>query len=147
VAAVGLQGHYKLTWPTAEEIDKTISAFGKIGVKVMITELDLDVVPASQRNRSADVAANAQASGGSNPYANGLPDAAQQTLAKRYAELFKVFQKHKDVVSRVTFWGVTDGDSWLNGRGRTNHPLLFDRNGQPKPAFNAVLSVAETGQP
>jgi endo-1,4-beta-xylanase len=68
----------------------------------------------------------------------------QQQLAQRYADLFRVFVKHHNVVSRVTFWGVTDGDSWLNNwpvKGRTAYPLLFNREGQPKPAFNAVLQI------
>ena len=49
------------------------------------------------------------------------------------------------VIDRVTFWGVGDGDSWLNNwpvRGRTSYPLLFDRGDRPKPAFDAVMSVA-----
>ena len=65
----------------------------------------------------------------------------QQLLAKRYRDLFAVFLKHRDVVTLVTFWGVTDGDSWLN-RGRMNHPLLFDRDGKPKPAFDAVIQTS-----
>jgi endo-1,4-beta-xylanase len=80
-----------------------------------------------------------------NPYPNGLPDDVQQHLAKRYADLFAVYWKHRDVVSRVTLWGVTDRDSWLNNwpvRGRTSYPLLFDRDGKPKPAFYAVLKTA-----
>jgi endo-1,4-beta-xylanase len=80
-----------------------------------------------------------------NPYANGLPDAVQQALARRYADLFSVFVKHRGTVDRVTFWGVGDGDSWLNNwpmRGRTNYPLLFDRQDAPKPAFDAVLQSA-----
>ncbi|TVS19348.1 MAG: hypothetical protein EA424_08770, partial [Planctomycetaceae bacterium] len=55
------------------------------------------------------------------------------------------YLKYRDVVDRVTFWGVTDGDSWLNNfpiRGRTNYPLLFDRRGEPKPAYHAVLETA-----
>ena len=71
----------------------------------------------------------------------------QAALAKRYADLFEVFVKHRQNIGRVTFWGVTDGDSWLNNfptRGRTNHPLLFDRQGKPKPAFDAVLQKAAT---
>jgi endo-1,4-beta-xylanase len=69
----------------------------------------------------------------------------QQKLAERYSELFSVFVKRRDVVTRVTFWGVTDGDCWLNNwpvPGRTNCPLLFDRQGQPKPAFQAVIATA-----
>jgi len=68
-----------------------------------------------------------------------------QALAKRYADLFGVFMKHRASMSRITFWGVTDADSWLNGwpvRGRTSYPLLFDREGKPKPAFNAVIRTA-----
>lgn len=79
-----------------------------------------------------------------NPYSNGLPDAMQQVLARRYADLFKVFVKHRHQVSRVTFWGVTDGDSWLNNwpvRGRTDYPFLFGRGCGTKPAFDAVVAV------
>jgi len=79
-----------------------------------------------------------------------LPDSVQQVLAKRYAELFGVFRKHRDVVTRVTFWCVTDADSWLNNwpvPGRTNYPLLFDREGKPKPAFDAVIQAASGGGP
>ena len=68
----------------------------------------------------------------------------QAALAKRYAELFKVYLKHRDAIERVTFWGVADGDSWLNNwpmKGRTNYPLLFDRLGQPKPALEAVIDT------
>jgi endo-1,4-beta-xylanase len=85
-----------------------------------------------------------------NPYVAGLPDSVQQALARRYAELFGVYMKYRDVIERVTFWGVTDGDSWLNGwpvRGRTSYPLLFDRAGQPKPAFDAVIRMARPEPP
>jgi len=34
--------------------------------------------------------------------------------------------------------GVTDADSWR----RNGNPLLFDRNGKPKPAFDAVIAAA-----
>lgn len=80
-----------------------------------------------------------------NPYTNGLPETIQQKLARRYADLFKVFVANRDKIPRVTFWGVTDADSWLNNwpvRGRTAYPLLFNRNGQPKPAFEAVVQTA-----
>jgi len=73
-----------------------------------------------------------------------LPDVVQQRLAERYADLFRVYLKHRDVIDRITFWCVTDGDSWLNNwpiKGRTNYPLLFDRDGRPKPAFDAVVKL------
>jgi endo-1,4-beta-xylanase len=67
----------------------------------------------------------------------------QAKLAERYTALFAIYHKHAANLKRVTFWGVTDGDSWLNdwpASGRTSYPLLFDRAGQPKPAFDAVVS-------
>jgi endo-1,4-beta-xylanase len=67
----------------------------------------------------------------------------QLELAKRYGDLFSVFVEHIGVVGRVTFWGVTDGDSWLNSHGRVNYPLLFDRKGKPKPAFDAVVKAGQ----
>ncbi len=148
VTAVGLQGHDKMDWPTVQQQDETIAAFAKLGVKVMITELDIDVNRATQQQRSADVSDVTAAARGSRGDTNGLPDSVQLALAQRYAELFGVFLKHRDVVSRVTFWGVTDGDSWLNDRGggRPNHPLLFDRAGKPKPAFASVIQAGAVGK-
>ena len=145
ITSVGLQNHDNLTWPTIEQEDATISAFADIGVKVAISELDINVLPSAGRQPSADVTLNIQQDPKLNPYVRGLPDSVEKELASRYADLFQVFLKHRDVVTRVTFWGVTDGDSWLNNwpvKGRTNYPLLFSRNGQPKLAFESVLSVA-----
>jgi endo-1,4-beta-xylanase len=147
VTAIGLQGHDKMEWPTVEQQEATILAFKELGIKVNITELDVDVLPAVSQQRTADVALNVEAQAKLNPYAGGLPDAVQEALARRYADLFGVFCKYRGTVSRITFWGVTDGDSWLNNwpvRGRSSYPLLFDRQGQPKPAFQAVVRTAQS---
>ncbi|HWP55297.1 MAG TPA: endo-1,4-beta-xylanase [Pyrinomonadaceae bacterium] len=145
IYAVGLQGHDKMDWPTAQQQSETIVAFASLGVKVNITELDVDVLPRASQHRGADISLNVELRASLDPYANGLPDSVQQVLAKRYAELFAVFVKHRDSIDRVTFWGVTDGDSWLNNwpvRGRTSYPLLFDRDGKPKPAYMGVIKTA-----
>lgn len=148
IAAVGSQTHEKLyNTGTAAKLDTTISVLNALGVKVNITELDVDVLPAATQNRTADVGVMAQGglSAAVNPFAAGLPDSVQRKLAARYSELFHVFIKHRGAIDRVTFWGVGDGDSWLNDwpmRGRTNYPLLFDRQDLPKPAFDAVLQTA-----
>ena len=142
IACVGLQGHDTLTWPTVEQEDDSISAFSALGVKVAISELDIDVLPAPAQEPTGDVSLKIEQNPALNPYAKGLPDPVQQQLAKRYADLFSVFLKHRDAVERVTFWGVSDGDSWLNSwpvRGRTSYPLLFDRDGRTKPAYDAVV--------
>ncbi len=147
ITAVGLQGHDNLTFPTLDEQDKTISDFAKLGIKVNITELDVSVLPDPEGFSGAEVTLSFEAKEKLNPYRNGLPDKMQKKLAKRYAELFGVFLKHHRDISRVTFWNVTDKESWLNNfpvRGRTNYPLLFDREGKSKPAFDAVIkSVRE----
>jgi endo-1,4-beta-xylanase len=145
ISGVGIQGHYHMDAPTNEQVDVAISAFAKLGLKVMITELDVDVLPLAFEYMGADVSLSAGLQPKLNPYAKGLPRSVQQALARRYAGLFRVYVKHRGTLARVTFWGVTDGDSWLNNwpvKGRTNYPLLFDRNGRPKPAFDAVIRVA-----
>ena len=144
VAVVGSQAHLHLSGSAADE-EAAIEELSSAGVKVAITELDIDVLPSSW-NHTADVSVKVEEKPNMNPYPNGLPDDVQQQLTKRYAELFAVFWKHRDVVNRVTFWGATDKTSWLNNwpvRGRTSYPLLFDREGKPKPAFYAVLKVAQ----
>jgi endo-1,4-beta-xylanase len=143
LAGVGLQNHNQMEWPSIEDEDATIEAFAKLGLKVHITELDVDVLPRTTKP-GADYAVDIVATPKLNPYTAGLPEPAQSALARRYADLFRVYLKHRNVIERVTFWGVADGDSWLNNwpiRERTNYPLLFDRAGQPKPAFHAVVDA------
>ena len=148
VKAIGSQDHHKMDFPSVALVDSMFMAFRAAGVHANITELDIDVLPRATQNNTADVALRAQAQAGQNPYAAGLPDSVQQALARRYGDMFAVYMKYRDIVDRVTFWGATDGDSWLNGwpvRGRTNHPLLFDREGKAKPAFAAVIATATRG--
>lgn len=145
IHGLGTQQHLKLERPTLAQVDDSLTAFGKLGVKVMVTELDVDVLPSRNGNHGADVSLRFTADPKLNPYTNGLPAEVQQELAKRYAGLFAVYRKHSATLDRVTFWGVTDGQSWLNNwpiRGRTSYPLLFNRDGQPKPCFEAVINAA-----
>jgi endo-1,4-beta-xylanase len=144
VSGVGLQGHYKLERPTLAEVDSTIAAFARLGVKVNITELDVDILPRAAKD-GAEVGIRIPYQAALDPYRDSLPAAVQDALAKRYADLFRIYLSHREAISRVTFWGVTDRATWLNNYpmpGRSNYPLLFDRRGQPKPAFHDVLRVA-----
>ena len=144
ISGVGLQNHNLLDWPTPADEDATIAAFSSLGLKVNITELDVDVLPRTTKP-GADYAVDVPVTPQLNPYVNRLPDALHAMLAMRYAELFRIYLKHRDAIDRVTFWGVSDGDSWLNNwpmKGRTNYPLLFDRQGEAKPAFKAVITSA-----
>jgi len=144
IAVVGNQGHVRLDRPSAEQEDETILEIAKAGVKIAISELDVDVLPPVHA-MSADVSLRTTADAKLNPYPDRLPDTIEQALTKQYAALFGVFLKNRAVMSRVTLWGLTDADSWRNDWpvvGRTDYPLLWDRNNQPKPAFFAV--IAET---
>ena len=70
----------------------------------------------------------------------------ESKLANRYKEFFALFLKHHDKIDRVTLWGVTDADSWKNNwpvRGRTDYPLLFDRNYQAKPFVREIIEMAK----
>jgi endo-1,4-beta-xylanase len=144
IDGVGIQGHWRAYNIPLKEIEESILEFSALGIKVMFTELDLGVLPNPWDSDAADVNQKAEYSAKMNPYANGLPDTMQAKLAKGYSDLFSLFLKHKDKIDRVTFWGVNDGQSWLNGwpiPGRTNYPLLFDREFKPKPAYYQVLQT------
>jgi endo-1,4-beta-xylanase len=147
VDGIGIQGHWSLLGAPVSEIEETIIEFSKLGVKVAFTELDITVLPNPWDLKGADVKQSFDDFIGDakmNPYPTALPDSVQQQLAKRYDDLFKVFLKHKDKISRVTFWGVNDGHSWLNDwpiKKRTNYPLFFDREFMPKPAYQSVINL------
>jgi endo-1,4-beta-xylanase len=142
ITGVGIQGHWSLDRLPLQALEEAILAFSAEGLTVAITELDIDVVTRS--TAGADVGAREKGAG--DPFVNGLSPEAQKRLTEQYAKLFALLSKHQDKISRVTFWGLHDGRSWLNSwpRKRTNHPLLFDRSLQPKPALGAVL---ELGRP
>ncbi len=142
IHGVGIQGHFGLIHPAISEIEQTLKEFEELGLKVMVTELDVDVLPSRGATGIADIARREQGDASLDPYTTGLPEAVQHQLARRYGELFEVFLRHRMSLTRVTFWGLDDGHTWLNGfpiRGRTNHPLLFDRSQNPKPAFHSVI--------
>ena len=141
IHAVGLQGHYELDHLPLADLEPTLVAMRELGVKVVVSELDIDVIPRSRW----------WAEGGKyreelvklNPYRAACPPEILQRQAGEYAQLFRLFRRHAGVITRVSFWNLHDGQSWLNSFPwqRVNYPLLFDRAGQPKPAFDAVLQA------
>ncbi len=136
IDGVGIQLHGGLDYPEKETLEYCITALADTGVKVMVTELDIRT--RSRGYRGADIG---RISRESTSDANAESEQIQQQLAQKYAELFSIFVKHKKTISRVTFWGVYDATSWIGGS-----PLLFDRNYQPKPAFNAVVNLVPIEQ-
>jgi endo-1,4-beta-xylanase len=150
IDGVGIQGHWGLNYPKKEYIEAAIDSLASLGVKVMITELDIDVLPLTREgqiigtgllHRQYDLEEFKEYL---DPYQKGLPENVQLQLANRYAELFELFYRKRDKIDRVTFWGLHDGMSWKNDypiANRTNYPLLYDRNKKPKPALKAILNI------
>ena len=145
IDGIGMQGHYGLESPSIEQIEASIIAISEAGFSVMFTELDIDVLPNPVNRNGADIDATFESDEKYNPYKEGLPEEIQEKLAKRYGELFALFHKHRDKITRITFWGIHDGGSWLNNwpmRGRTAYPLLFDRNYDEKSdVLEKILKV------
>ncbi len=144
IDGVGIQGHWRAYNVPLEEIEKSIQEFSALGIEVMFTELDLGVLPNPWDGDAADVNQTATYNAKMNPYPKAIPDSMQVKLTKGYEDLFNLFLKYSDKISRITFWGVNDSQSWLNDwpiRGRTNYPLLFDRQFNPKPAFYKVIET------
>jgi len=220
IDGIGLQGHYNLSTPTAAKIDETIQMFADLGLKVMITELDVEAIrearvtgavganTGGERPRrsffpttevlktklaatdaqlaqiepifakaNADIGAaitagefprigeireatsdavtkllteaqrppfaelmSAPMRGPDGPPPPALTAEQQRDLAKRYGEIFAVFLKHRPAITRVTFWGLRDSESWR----RRSSPLLLDANFQRKPAYDAVIAAKKS---
>jgi len=152
VNAVGIQGHWLIQWPSTDTIENGIEALAATGLKVMITELDVDPLPrdvsdaakaAFEKKATLSKADAAAVNERVNPYPDKLPPEMQEKLAERYDEIISAIVRHP-VVTMITIWGVEDSRSWLNDfpiKGRTNHPLLFDRDYKPKPALDAVIKA------
>jgi endo-1,4-beta-xylanase len=142
VDGIGEQGHWGIDDPPLAAIDAELAAISTSGVAALVTELDMDVLPRDPDMWGADLSKKTAIRAKTNVYPDSLPAAVQQQLAQRYADVFALFLKHG--VSRVTFWGTSDATTWLDDfpiPGRVNHPLLFDRSGHEKPAFQAVVDV------
>ena len=136
IDGVGIQLHGGLAHPSAERLEYAITSLAAAGVKVMITELDIRTY--TRGYRGVDIR-RVSRQNTRDPNADAAE--TQKKLAEKYAEIFSVLVKHKKDVTRVTFWGVYDGASWIRGS-----PLLFDRNYQPKEAFFAVVKTAQESQ-
>lgn len=150
IDGIGIQAHWGLNFPKNEYITAAIDTFATLGVKVMITELDVDVLPITKEGQVIGKSLQdplyqlEEFETFLDPYKNGLPDDVERLLTNRYAELMRIFYDRRDKIDRVTIWGLHDGMSWKNDYpipNRTNYPLLYYRDRTPKPAFDAVLNV------
>lgn len=146
IDGIGMQGHMGLGYPDINEYEKSIRAYSELGLTVMITEMDIIVLPFPSSDVTAEVSLSYEYQQEMNPYTDGLPDSVAAVWEEQYVDFFRLFLKHQDKISRVTLWGVSDATSWRNDwpmHGRTDYPLLFDRNYQPKPVVNELIKLSK----
>ncbi|MCW3785579.1 endo-1,4-beta-xylanase [Plebeiibacterium sediminum] len=143
IHGVGMQGHYSLDNPSIERVEQSILKLSELNIPVMITELDITVLPWPEKSMTADVGLSHEFNKKYDPYSAGLPDSVDVMLNQKYYELFKMFEKHSDKIDRVTLWGVNDTQSWRNYwpiETRTDYPLLFDREYKAKPVVERLIT-------
>ncbi|MCL4205325.1 MAG: endo-1,4-beta-xylanase [Pirellulaceae bacterium] len=131
IHGVGIQGHWSTSGIPYAALDQAISDYASLGLKVSITELDVTIRGVSGGQFGPGFGRR-RLDGGAPPSPQDL-----QAQADAYARLFAIFIKHKDVLERVTFWGLSDRRTWRYGQ----HPLLFDANNQRKPAYAAITDA------
>lgn len=133
VDGVGMQAHWSKE-VTGEMINTAINRFAALGLEVHMTELDVTTYSNFHGEGSKNQVQETQ------PYSKEVED----RLAENYKTYFEVMHKNADKITSVTFWGLHDGMSWLNGfpvRGRSDYPLLFDREMKPKKAYYSIKSI------
>lgn len=133
IHGIGLQGHWALNEPSEAQLDSTLARFSSLGLKLQITELDISVYPKehSARERRPEDADTSY---------TAAREAKQVAV---YRQCFELFRKYRSSITSITFWNISDRGSWLDNfpvRGRKDYPLLFDKNLQPKKAFEAVVN-------
>ncbi|ALQ07912.1 MULTISPECIES: endo-1,4-beta-xylanase [Pseudoalteromonas] len=152
IDGIGIQAHWGLNFPKMQYIEQAIDAYAALGIKVMITELDIDVLPLTKEGQitGTDMMKPQfqleEFETYLDPYKNGLPSDVEAQLNARYKALFELFYAKRDKIDRVTFWGLHDGMSWKNDYpipNRTNYPLLWDRNLNPKPVIKTIADVVQ----
>jgi len=114
IHGVGMQAHYNMN-TRPQNVRDSIERFAELGISVSITEFDITVQSSLGNER--------------------LTPEEEERQAILYAHLFMIFMENRDVIHRVTFWGIDDATSWRADR----FPLLFNYDLSAKLAFYAVL--------
>ncbi|WP_205510557.1 endo-1,4-beta-xylanase [Longitalea arenae] len=135
IHGVGLQGHWSIYEPSENELRAAIEKFSSLGLKVQVTELDISVYPWEKNRRAKRPDEN-----------DSFTAEREQQQLEQYKKVFRIFRDYKNVITGITFWGVSDRRTWLDEypvNGRKNYPMLFDQERKPKKAFEAVVSFKQ----
>ena len=130
IHGVGMQAHYNIYWPDRTLLETAIEAFSRVVDVIHVTEMD---VRASHEH------------GGQLTFSQGtslVPDSVTLSrFDRQYRMLFEVFRRHSNLIRNVTFWNLSDNDSWI---GAANYPLLFDKEYRPKPTYFSVRDLGRS---
>ena len=124
ITGIGMQGHYNIYGPSDEDIEAAIVKYSQLVKHIHVTELDIRV--------NEDMGGQLRFNQGN---AQPIPSYLAIQQQDQYNRVFKVLRKYHQYIDNVTFWNLSDRDSWL---GVNNHPLFFDENFKPKPVYNIV---------
>lgn len=133
IHGIGLQAHWALNGPSESQLEQTLKDFSTLGLNIQITELDMSIYPKEHQSREWDATRDKDTL-----YTNDIANAQ----AEKYAIFFKLFRKYRKHISSVTFWNISDKHSWLDDfpvKNRKDYPLLFDKDLQPKKAYETVI--------
>ncbi len=114
IEGLGMQSHYFTEDLNVSDVEATIERFIETGCEISVTELD---IPAGNWTRM-----------------HKLDAETEKKQAQLYAQLFQIYKKYSEHITRVTLWGLEDTASWR----RQGEPLLFDGSFNPKPSYYAV---------
>jgi endo-1,4-beta-xylanase len=143
VDAVGSQSHMQMESPTLEATETSLKKLKEAGVKALITEWDMSILPSPYSG--ANVSTRFRYTREKDPYREAVPDSVQQKWNKRMLDMFGLFLRYSDIIERVTIWGLNDACSWMNNfpiPGRKDYAVLFDRNNQPKSVVCEMVKMA-----
>jgi endo-1,4-beta-xylanase len=133
IHGLGLQGHWAINEPSMDQLDSTLSRFAELGVTLHVTELDISVYP-KEHTRRDPIESDSNTE---------FTSEREEKQIDVYKMCFDLFRKHKDAISSVTFWNISDRHSWLDNfpvPGRKDYPLLFDKDLKRKKAYREVVS-------
>ncbi|MCR4562556.1 MAG: endo-1,4-beta-xylanase [Bacilli bacterium] len=141
IDGIGMQSHYHLGSFDIDQLEKAIKAYAELGLDIQITEFDVNIYDETLPESS-------NAAYYYYDYAS-VPENSLRAQTTIYNRAFELFRKYKDNISNVTFWGVSDANTYMNSDkkhvGRTNYPYIFDVFDEPKESFYAITEFDKGG--
>jgi endo-1,4-beta-xylanase len=129
IDGVGFQSHENINWPSVGELQIAFDKFKDAGYKIKVSELDVSMYDDYSTGSYVP-----------EPAVDWTPE-LEAKQAQRFADLFALYRKNKDIMTSVTFWGISDDMTWLDGTtaGRNDYPLLYNDAHMPKAARAAIM--------